>query len=113
VSDGRRQVRATAAFFEQLDRQLGSERGPNGEPSTNDFQTFELLAIIERFATGFDELPGLIPGRTDYRILISEGVLVRAYAVTGQLAFDGAVELVRLDIDASGEPPRQGEGEPG
>jgi hypothetical protein len=25
-------------FFEDLDRQLGAERGPNGEPSTNDFQ---------------------------------------------------------------------------
>jgi len=28
-----------------LDRQLRCERGPSGEPSTNDFQTFELLEI--------------------------------------------------------------------
>jgi hypothetical protein len=43
VTGGRRQVRATAEFFRDLDRQLPGERGANGEPSTNDFQTFELL----------------------------------------------------------------------
>ena len=35
----------------------------------------------------------------DYRILIAAGKLVRAYTVIGQLAPDGAVELVALDID--------------
>ena len=54
---------------------------------------------MERFATAFDSLPELIPGRSDYRILISSGVLVRAYAVVGQLAQDAAVELVSLEID--------------
>jgi hypothetical protein len=37
-AERRRTVRATIGFFEDLDRQLGAERGPNGEPSTNDFQ---------------------------------------------------------------------------
>ena len=50
-------VRATLDFFEDPDRQLPSERGSNGEPSTNDFQAFELLRIVERFAVGFDEPP--------------------------------------------------------
>jgi hypothetical protein len=31
---------------EEIDRQLGAERGPNGEPSANDFQVFELLRIM-------------------------------------------------------------------
>jgi hypothetical protein len=58
-------VRATARFFEDLDRQLPSERGQRGEPSTNDFQTFELLRIVETFAEQFYTLPELIPGRPD------------------------------------------------
>jgi hypothetical protein len=57
VSPARRTVRATARFFEDLDRQLPDERGPAGEPSANDFQVFELIRIVDRFATGFDELP--------------------------------------------------------
>ncbi len=99
MSDGRRTVRATVSFFEDLDRQLPQERGPDGEPSVNDFQVFELLRIVDRFATGFDELPELIPGRADYRILLTTGVLVPRFAVVGQLAGDGAVELVQLDLD--------------
>ena len=94
-------MRATLDFFRDLDRQLPTQRGPNGEPSTSDFQTFELLEIVEQFAVGFDELPVLIPGRDDYRILISTGVVVRAYSVVGQATADGAVELVSLDLDTN------------
>ncbi len=92
-------MRATVWFFEDLDRQLPPERGPGGEPSTNDFQVFELLRIVERFAVGFDDLPALIETRDEYRIPIASGVLVPGFAVVGQLAPDGAVELVQLDID--------------
>ena len=101
---GRLPVRATASFFEDLDRQLPSTRGAGGDPSVNDFQVFELLRIIERFATGFHDLPELIPGRSDYRILIASGVLVPRFAVVGQLAPDGAVELVQFDADLDAEP---------
>lgn len=104
MSEARRTVRATAGLFEDLDRQLGPERGANGEPSSNDFQVFDLLRIVDRFATGFDDLPELIPGRADYRVLISMGMLVPQLAVVGQLAPDGAIELVQLDLDIeSGE----------
>lgn len=51
------------------------------------------------FATRFDELPALITGRDDYRILVSTGVVVRAYTVVGQTVADGAVELISLDVD--------------
>lgn len=97
----RRIVRATAEFFGDLDAQLPSERGPNGEPSTSDFQVVELFPIIEEFATGFDDLPHLIPGRPEYRVLITSGILIARIAVTGQLASDGAVELVSLDLDTT------------
>jgi hypothetical protein len=103
VSEARRIVRATADFFQDLDRQLRPERDPAGEPSANDFQVYELIRIVDRFATGFDELPELIPGRPDYRLLISAGMLVPRFAVVGQLAADGAVELVQLDLHLADE----------
>ena len=99
MSSERYDVRAAPSFFEDLDRQLRNERGPNGEPSTTDFQTFELLSIVERFSTGFEDLPELVPGRSDYRVLIATGALIRAYTVVGQLRPDGAVELLTLELD--------------
>ena len=99
MSPTRRVVRATPRFFEDLDRQLRAERGPNGEPSTNDFQVFELIRIVDRFAVDFDELPRLIRARDEYRVLVMSGTLVRGFSVIGQLASDGSVELVQLDID--------------
>ena len=99
---GRRTVRATRGFFDDLDRQLAAERGPGGQPSRGDFQSQELLEIVEVFATGFDDLPPLVPGRPDYRVLITKGRLVPAIAVVAQLARDGAVELVQLTLDLVG-----------
>jgi len=99
LTPDRLEVRATLEFFADLDRQLASDRGERGEPSTNDFQVFELLAIVERFASDFIGLPELIPGRSDYRVMIATGVLVRSYSVVGQLASDGAIELVALELD--------------
>jgi hypothetical protein len=101
LTGDRRTVRATQSFFEDLDRQLPAERGPTGEPSTHDFQVFELLRIVEVFATSFDDLPTLIPGRADYRILITAGILVPRLAVVGQLVSDDAIELIELDLDTS------------
>ena len=98
----RRTVRTTQSFFVDLDRQLPSERGPNGEPSAHDFQVFELLRIVEVFATAFDDLPTLIRGRDDYRILITTGIFVSRLAVVGQLVSDNAIELIELDLDTEG-----------
>ena len=98
----RRTVRATRAFFDDLDRQLPAERGPGGQPSRGDFQSQELLEIVEAFASGFDDLPPLVVGRLDYRVLVTKGRLVSAMAVVAQLARDGAVELVQLSLDLSG-----------
>ena len=97
MSAARRVVRATTSFFEDLDRQLDDERGPDGQPSIADFQVHELLLIVEVFATRFDLLPTMIPGRSDYRALVDAGTLVPAYLIVGQLV--GAVELLQIDID--------------
>jgi hypothetical protein len=99
VSGDRRTVRTTQQFFEDLDRQLPPDRGAHGEPSSHDFQVYELLRVVNQFATEFDSMAELIPGRPDYRILVTAGLLVSRFAVIGQLASDGAVELVRLRLD--------------
>jgi hypothetical protein len=44
-------------------------------------------------------LPRLIAERDDYRILVMSGTLLAGFSVIGQLAADGAVELVQLDLD--------------
>ena len=95
-------MRVTAAFFADLDAQLGPERGPNGEPSAADFQVFDLLDVVEDVATRWDELPPVTPDDTTARVLIRAGKLVPYLAVVGQPAADGAVELTQLDIDVSG-----------
>ncbi len=104
----RRRVRATPAFFDILDTLLHDERGPRGEPSRADFEAIDLLRAIEVFATRFDGLPPLIPGRGDYRMLLASGFTVAAYAITGQLAQDGAVELVDVDLDMWPPEPLDG-----
>lgn len=99
MAEHRRLVRPTTDFFQDLDRQLPAERGPDGRPSRADFQAYELFSIIDRFATGFDDLPELISGRPQYRLLIAAGTIVSAVSVVGQLASDGSIELVGLKID--------------
>lgn len=97
----RRDVRMTSGFFRDLVRQLAAERPPGGRPVGNDFRVFQLVRIVERFATGFDDLPELIPGRRDYRVLEATGTIAAQFTVVGQLDRDGAVHLVELGV---GEP---------
>lgn len=98
-SPGRRIVRVAREVFEEVEEVLGPERGPHGEPSLTDFLTIELLAIVDTIATRFDDLPSLIEGRSDYRILIATGTLVHAIAVVAQLGADDTVEIVSIEID--------------
>ena len=105
MTGDRRTVSVSHDVFDELDRVLGAERGPNGEPSVNDFLTIDLLPIVDAFATRFDSLAEAIPGRSDYRLLIGAGALVRGFAVIGQLVPDGSIELlhIRLDLDTEWE----------
>lgn len=101
----RRTVRAAPDFFAHLDRQLGAQRGPAGEPSAADFQAYELLPIVEEFASHWDELPELIPGRPDYRLLIKTGRLIPMISIVGQLAPDGAIDLTEVHLDLTPPTP--------
>ena len=95
----RRTVRVSRDVFDELDRVLGAERGPNGEPSVNDFLTIDLLPIVDAFALRFDDLSEAVPGRPDYRLLITAGALVRGVSVIGQLTSDDSIELVYIKLD--------------
>ena len=97
----RRIVRASPAFFVDLDRQLGSDRGPHGEPSATDFLVIELPAVVERFATGFETLPEAVEGVAEARMVIGIGRVVRAFAVYGLLMSDDSVELIGIEIDTA------------
>ena len=59
---------------------------------------FELLRIVEKFATGFDDRPELVAGRVDFRVLIASGTLISGFSGIGQLAQDGTSDLVQLDL---------------
>ena len=95
----RRTVRVDQAFFDDLDRQLGSDRGSNGEPSSTDFIVIDLPTIVDEFAENFDTLPIAYPERPDYRVLVVSGTLVAAALVAGQLAADDSVVLLGIELD--------------
>lgn len=95
----RRVVRVASAFFEELDRQLGPDRGENGEPSATDFLVIDLPTFVERFATGFEALPEIVEGVPAARVLVAIGRLVRAVAVYGLLAADGSIDLIGVELD--------------
>jgi hypothetical protein len=42
-----------------------------------------------------------VPGREDYPVLVVRRVLLRAISVIGQLAPDGVIELVELELDTT------------
>lgn len=95
----RRHIRVDASFFDDLDAQLGPDRGPNGEPSSTDLLVMDLPSIVDRFAEDFDTLAVAYPGRDDYRVLITTGTLVATAVIIGQLVADDTVVLLGIDIE--------------
>lgn len=95
----RRTVRVDQAFFDDLDSQLGSDRGPHGEPSSTDFIVIDLPTIVDEFAENFDTLPIAYAGRSDYRVLVVSGTLVAASVVVGQLVGDDDIVLLGIEFD--------------
>jgi hypothetical protein len=98
----RREVRVSEEFFCQLDEQLGEYRGRDGAPSATDYLVLELPAIVERFASGFEELAEMVEGVPAARMLVTTGVLVRASVVYGIETRDGVIELVGAEFDLGG-----------
>lgn len=104
-----RDVRPLPGFYRDLQRQLLPDGGPGGEPSYQDFLLYEFPELLRIFAVEWDLLPPLVPGRSDYRVLFRGGRLVFAVVVKAQLARDGVIELVSVDIETSWpESPEEG-----
>ena len=57
------------------------------------------MEILDTFARDWERLPVMFPHRSDYRVRVTSGVMVAAYAVQAVLAPDGVVELLSLEID--------------
>ena len=99
---GRREVRVSEEFFRQLDEQLGDSRGTSGEPSSTDYLVLELPAIVERFASGFDDLAEIMAGVPAARMLVTTGMLVPASVVYDLETQSGVIELVGVEFDLGG-----------
>ena len=93
----KRYVRVMDDLFDQLARLLPRERGADGTPSVADFVNSDLVKIHEHFSRYWDDLPQPIIGRPDYRLHIGRGTYV-ATMPAGQLALDGWIELVEIEI---------------
>lgn len=59
----------------------------------------ELPSIVDRFATGFDDLPEIVVGVPAGRMLIAAGMLVRAVVVYGLLLEGDIIDLIGVDLD--------------
>ncbi len=59
------------------------------------------MTLADLVADGWDDLPSFVKGRSDYRELYFTSDLGLVYRVECQLAPDGAVELVGLEIDVA------------
>lgn len=99
------EVQETGFFTEQIGEYFPrTERGPDGELSKNDFVRFEFNPIKDVIATDFFELPELIPGRPEYRVVTVLGVFVPLFIITAQLNEQPElVELINLIVDF--DPP--------
>ena len=94
-----RDVRPTRSFYTDVYRHFPPERGADGSPSRIDFELYELPRIFRDVAVTWERLFQPITGRPDYRTFVSVGVLVAALSIEVQLAGDGAIELISLDVD--------------
>ena len=95
----RRPVRCTDQFFDRLDQPLPPERGSDGGASAADFLTWDLPEAIDRFSTDLDTWTLPVPDRTGVHVLVTDGVVVRGFAVYAEVLPDGSVEVFWLDLD--------------
>ena len=78
--------------------ELGDERGLDGEPPSLDFELYELPRILHGSPPGGRPCPSVSPGNPRYRVLIADGAIVYACAVTGVVQRDGSISLVTLRL---------------
>ena len=94
-----RRVVVSGDVFDDIDLQLPAERGPNGEPSADDFIAQDLTAIVQLMAEQWDNLPPRFAELTNIRVLIAAGRMVHAIVAVGMLLPDNTIEIVEVGID--------------
>ena len=62
-----RLVRFLQSFFDDLDRQLPDERGPEGSPSAIDFLLYDLPPIRDLLAVDFEQYTTAVTEAGDLR----------------------------------------------
>ena len=105
-----RLVRFLPSFFDDVDRQLGSERGPTGTPSAVDFLLYDLPPIRDLLAVDFDRSTTSVANAGDLRVFLGIGTLVRGVAIYALVASDDQIDVVGLELDAT-PPDRDHDGE--
>lgn len=93
-----REIRLADDFLLEAIRQFRQERGPNGEPSVEDFITHDLPKIEFVFSEFWDTL-NLWQEHSNYRHRYIQGIVAYSYYVVGREQPDGSIELVDLHVD--------------
>ena len=97
---GRRTVRVTQPFFDQLDELLPAARTASGKPSA-DFLLHEMTSVIDELADDSDRGTSPVPDQPGVRMFISAGVLVPFLAVYAVVGPDDSIDIVALAIEPS------------
>ena len=92
------QTRLGPLFRTAVVRAFRHDRGPNGEPSRDDFMATELPRIEKYFAEHWDDMPDW-QGNPRYKQRTFRGSLAYMYHVIGQLDPDRTITLAELHID--------------
>jgi hypothetical protein len=93
----RRLVRVAQSFFDHLDQLLPEERTSTGRPSATDFLVREIPTQIDLLAEEYERVTQ--PVAPGVRVLIVTGTIVAQMAIYTVVAWDGAIEIVGLELD--------------
>lgn len=93
-----RQVHLTEDFLLYIEESFRQERGPEGEPSIQDFFLIDLDTIVSLFAERWDSLPRW-QQHSKYRDQMISGKIAYMYYVIGEEQPDGSISLVHFEVD--------------
>ena len=96
-----RSVRFLPQFFDELDSQLPTQRGPDGAPAAADFLLYDLPPIRDLLASNFERNTLEVIGAEPVRVLIGAGTLVRSVAVYAYLESDEMIAVLAIDIETA------------
>ena len=93
-----REVHLSDEFLISAIREFRAERGPNGEPSVQDFLDIDLESIKFTLSELWDVLDHW-QSHSLYRHRYVQGKVAYLYYVIGRELSDGSIELLELEVD--------------